>query len=227
MVCNCFMSWDWLAFSSYQSFNGLGGRQNSNITTLQFHKNNRKDLNEKCFLKNSHRSKSAFTSYPFPASFILFTFLKRMKGKCHISIRLEEILCFSTLASFQRCLFQVGSYSFNDQKMIFLESPRVKGYVETSRSIVLDYDVKINQLKQSDRMLNYGSLGNYSLAGFETILHRYVSHYIITYYLPSGRRTKLFFFKSSSMNGYTFVVYTVVFMTVVKTTMLKKTDHSG
>ena len=70
--------------------------------------------------------------------------------------------------------------------MIFLESPRVKGYVETSRSIVLDYDVKINPLKVSDRILNYGSLGNYSLAGFEMILHRYVSHYIITYYLPSG-----------------------------------------
>ena len=30
--------------------------------------------------------------------------------------------------------------------MIFLESGRVKGYVETSRSIVLDYDVKINPL---------------------------------------------------------------------------------
>ena len=29
-------------------------------------------------------------------------------------------------------------------------------------------------------------MGNYSLAGFEMILHRYVSHYIITYYLPSG-----------------------------------------
>ena len=38
-----------------------------------------------------------------------------------------------------------------------------------------------------DRILNYGSLGNYSLAGFEMILHRYVSHYIITYYLPSGK----------------------------------------
>ena len=37
-----------------------------------------------------------------------------------------------------------------------------------------------------DRVLSYGSLGNYSLAGFEMILHRYVSHYIITYYLPSG-----------------------------------------
>ena len=87
---------------------------------------------------------------------------------------------------FQRCKFQVGSYSYDDTKMIFLESPRVKGYVETSRSIVLDYDVRIKPLKQSDRILSYGSLGNYSLAGFEMILHRYVSHYIITYYLPSG-----------------------------------------
>jgi hypothetical protein len=32
--------------------------------------------------------------------------------------------------------------------MIFLESPRVQGYVETSRSIVLDYDVKITELKK-------------------------------------------------------------------------------
>ena len=46
----------------------------------------------------------------------------------------------------QRCKFQVGSYSYDDTKMIFLESERVKGYVETSRSIVLDYDVKINSL---------------------------------------------------------------------------------
>ena len=38
--------------------------------------------------------------------------------------------------------------------------------------------------------MNYGSLGNYSLAGFEMILHRYVSHYIITYYLPSGKRAR-------------------------------------
>ena len=70
--------------------------------------------------------------------------------------------------------------------MIFVESPRVKGYEETSRSIVLDYDVHIAQLGEADRTLIYGTLGNYSLAGFEMILHRYVSHYIITYYLPSG-----------------------------------------
>ena len=74
--------------------------------------------------------------------------------------------------------------------MIFLESPRVKGYVETSRAIVLDYEVYITPLDMSDRLLNYGTLGNYSLAGFEMILHRYVSHYIITYYLPSGKWKK-------------------------------------
>ena len=37
--------------------------------------------------------------------------------------------------------------------MIFLESGRVKGYVETSRSIVLDYDVKINPLSPKVRYM--------------------------------------------------------------------------
>ena len=97
----------------------------------------------------------------------------------------------------------MGSYSYDDTKMIFLESPRVKGYVETSRSIVLDYDVKINPLKMNDRILSYGSLGNYSLAGFEMILHRYVSHYIITYYLPSG---KLIIFTLYGMKNATYVL---------------------
>ena len=53
---------------------------------------------------------------------------------------------YQVIFIFKRCKFQVGSYSYDDTKMIFLESGRVKGYVETSRSIVLDYDVKINPL---------------------------------------------------------------------------------
>ena len=32
----------------------------------------------------------------------------------------------------------------------------------------------------------YFCIGNYSVAGFELTLRRKVSHYIITYYLPSG-----------------------------------------
>lgn len=54
------------------------------------------------------------------------------------------------------------------------------------RSIVLDYDITINRLRDSDRIFVGGALGNYSLAGFEMILRRHVSHYIINYYLPSG-----------------------------------------
>merc|ERR1719192_723716 len=60
------------------------------------------------------------------------------------------------------------------------------GYAHASRSIVLDYDITINKLRESDQIFIGGSLGNYSLAGFEMILRRHVSHYIINYYLPSG-----------------------------------------
>lgn len=84
----------------------------------------------------------------------------------------------------QVCKFQVGSYSYNMEKMIFAVSQL--GYAHTSRSIVLDYDITINNLRKEDQIFIGGSLGNYSLAGFEMILRRHVSHYIINYYLPSG-----------------------------------------
>ena len=48
---------------------------------------------------------------------------------------------------------------------------------------------EINSLSPEDAVLDYGSLGNFSLAGFEMVLTRYVSTYIITYYLPSGIQT--------------------------------------
>ena len=41
-------------------------------------------------------------------------------------------------------------------------------------------------------MLDYGTLGNFSLTGFEMVLTRYVSTYIITYYLPSGKQGVIF-----------------------------------
>ena len=46
---------------------------------------------------------------------------------------------------------------------------------------------EINPLSPEDAVLDYGPLGNFSLAGFEMVLTRYVSTYIITYYLPSGK----------------------------------------
>ena len=85
----------------------------------------------------------------------------------------------------QRCLFQVGSYSYDDTTMVF--ETESAGYMDPSgNSIALDYDIKINRLSPDDSVFLGGSLGNFSLAGFEMVLSRYVSTYIITYYLPSG-----------------------------------------
>ena len=65
----------------------------------------------------------------------------------------------------------------------------VHSFVKTANSVVLDYKVDILELGPSDFVLNYGELGNFSVAGFEMRLRRHVSHYLITYYLPSGGET--------------------------------------
>merc|ERR1719150_1794905 len=85
----------------------------------------------------------------------------------------------------QKCRFRVGSYSYDSSKMLF--TTKAYGYSsKETNSIALDYDIKINSLSPEDAVLDYGQLGNFSLAGFEMVLTRYVSTYIITYYLPSG-----------------------------------------
>ena len=85
----------------------------------------------------------------------------------------------------QVCKFLVGSYSYDDTIMKF--HTRGASYQKPQgNSIALDYAIKINKLSEEDRLLVFGSLGNFSLAGFELVLSRYVSTYIITYYLPSG-----------------------------------------
>jgi len=85
----------------------------------------------------------------------------------------------------QRCKFRVGSYSYDSSKMVFIT--KAYGYAsKKSNSIALDYEITIEALSDEDRVLDYGGLGNFSLSGFEMVLTRYVSTYIITYYLPSG-----------------------------------------
>lgn len=86
----------------------------------------------------------------------------------------------------QTCKFQVGSYSYDVAKMTFTQTNKVQGYGKTAHSVVLDYAVNVLQLNTEDQMLGYGELGNFSVAGFEMVLNRHVSHYLITYYLPSG-----------------------------------------
>lgn len=50
---------------------------------------------------------------------------------------------------------------------------------------ILDYEIEIMDIKPEET--HYMALGmNYSVAGFELILTRKMSFYIVTYYLPSG-----------------------------------------
>ena len=86
----------------------------------------------------------------------------------------------------QTCKFQVGSYSYDDTRMVFITKSAGYAAPKTANSIALDYAISIGELKGLDQVYMGGSLGNFSLAGFEMVLHRYVSTYIITYYLPSG-----------------------------------------
>lgn len=85
----------------------------------------------------------------------------------------------------QRCKFRVGSYSYDTTKMVFINKNYGYG-PKKSNSIALDYDISIEPLNEEDKVLDYGSLGKFSLAGFEMVLTRHVTTYIITYYIPSG-----------------------------------------
>ena len=56
---------------------------------------------------------------------------------------------------------------------------------DTTIKSILDYKITFNPLRDEDT--HYMALGmNYSTAGFELVLSRKMSFYIITYYLPSG-----------------------------------------
>lgn len=83
----------------------------------------------------------------------------------------------------QRCKFQVGSFNYDMSKMVF-ENEFVPDEKQAIKSI-LDYQITIKDLKPEET--HYMALGmNYSVAGFEMILQRKMSFYIVTYYLPSG-----------------------------------------
>lgn len=100
-----------------------------------------------------------------------------------------SFFCPMTFAKFpfdtQSCKLLLGSYSFNNKKMVF--TTREVGYsYKSSNSLALGYDLKIAPLDKDDQVRNFGELGTYSLAGFELVLTRHSSKYIFSYYFPSG-----------------------------------------
>ena len=78
-------------------------------------------------------------------------------------------------------LLQVGSFKYDNTEVVFSQL-----WTDLSKiSSVLDYTVQIQRLPHHEESYN-DTYSNYSVAGFELILRRKVSHYIITWYLPSG-----------------------------------------
>ena len=77
----------------------------------------------------------------------------------------------------------MGSFNYDMSKMVF-SNEFVPNKKDATKSI-LDYDIEINDLRPDQT--HYMALGmNYSVAGFEIILTRKMSFYVVTYYLPSG-----------------------------------------
>lgn len=96
-------------------------------------------------------------------------------------------ICLMSFNSFpmdvQVCVFQVGSFNYATNKLIFRDE-FIPVKEEAIRSI-LDYDINIYPLNPEDK--SYSALNmNYSVAGFQLVLSRKISFYIVTYYLPSG-----------------------------------------
>ena len=61
------------------------------------------------------------------------------------------------------------------------------GNVDIKGKTLLDYDMKVQYLKEEDRVYFWEGTGsNYSLAGFEMQFHRHTMKYIIDYYITSG-----------------------------------------
>ena len=79
--------------------------------------------------------------------------------------------------------FQVGSFNYHMDQLVFANE--MVPQANTSIKSILDYEITIKDLKPEET--HYIALGkNFSVAGFEMVLQRKMSFYIVTYYLPSG-----------------------------------------
>ncbi|XP_040576873.1 glutamate-gated chloride channel subunit beta [Lepeophtheirus salmonis] len=82
------------------------------------------------------------------------------------------------------CKFRVGSTNFNIKRMRFAET--LLTFDPTLRNTILDYSMSMDLLREEDRILEYGALGNYSITGIEINFIRHKLKYLYVYYLPSG-----------------------------------------
>ena len=105
----------------------------------------------------------------------------------------------------QVCRFRLGSYSYDDTKVRFItktintnpKTPNSLPYdisefhIFIFDSSFIDCDKLIiflasKSFDSEESMINYGDLGNFSIAGGKIMIARHASSYISSYYFPSG-----------------------------------------
>ena len=82
----------------------------------------------------------------------------------------------------QACKFRIGSFSGTANDVIYLSNFT---YDMLEDGVIrLDYKAEIDHLRPEDTLIMWRY--NFSVAGFEIKFSRYVTKYIIQYYLTSG-----------------------------------------
>merc|ERR1711953_665479 len=115
--------------------------------------------------------------------------LGRLQG-LWMSISYEMLFVLATRIRFmcpmneQMCKFQVGSFNYDNTKMKYHTYFLPK--LPNSTDPILDYEVTVSPLDWNERYYLPQETGNYSVAGFKLYMERKMTHYVITYYLPSG-----------------------------------------
>jgi len=85
----------------------------------------------------------------------------------------------------QRCKLRVGSYSYNDKKMNFVQKD-INKYTKEANALPQEIDVIVFRDDKGETNIDYGALGNFSIAGCWVHLSRDSSSFVASFYFPTA-----------------------------------------
>jgi len=85
----------------------------------------------------------------------------------------------------QSCRIRVGSYSYNDKKMSFIQKDIGMNTKEAS-TLPPEIDVVVLREDKGETNIDYGALGNFSIAGCWVHVSRDSSSYLTSFYFPTA-----------------------------------------
>jgi len=85
----------------------------------------------------------------------------------------------------QSCRIRVGSYSYNDKKMSFIQKDIGMNTKEAS-TLPPEIDVVVLREDKGETNIDYGALGNFSIAGCWVHVSRDSTSYLTSFYFPTA-----------------------------------------